>query len=130
DLTQEVFIVGAHRYAAGKVVDLPWLMGVARHKLVDHWRARGRRERTLALAHVSESTRSAEQPGAIDPGRAAVALARLNPTYRTALVLRHVDGLGVAAVADHLHRSIEATEQVLSRARAAFRNIYQGSTDE
>ena len=57
-------------------------------------------------------------------------LAWLNPTYRAALVLRHVDGLGVAAVADHLGRTVAATEQVLSRARAAFRDRYQGSTDE
>ncbi|RPI08936.1 MAG: RNA polymerase subunit sigma-24, partial [Acidobacteriales bacterium] len=39
DLTQEVFIVGAHRAAAGDPVDLPWLIAVARHKLIDHWRA-------------------------------------------------------------------------------------------
>ena len=52
-------------------------------------------------------------------------LAGLNPTYRTALVLRHVDGLGVAAVAEALGRTVEATDQVLSRARAAFRASYQ-----
>ena len=53
-------------------------------------------------------------------------LAGLSPTYRAALVLRHVDGLSVAAVADHLGRTVEATDQVLSRARAAFRDKYQG----
>ena len=130
DLTQDVFVVGARRVAAGDVVELPWLIGVARHKLVDHWRAQAREGRKLALAHSSELTRSVERSAPIDPGLAAAVLARLNPTYRAALVLRHVDGLSVAAVADHLHRSLEATEQVLSRARAAFRHEYQGSTDE
>ena len=46
------------------------------------------------------------------------------------MVLRHVDGLSVAAVAAHLERSVEATEQVLSRARAAFRAKYQEFSDE
>jgi RNA polymerase sigma-70 factor (ECF subfamily) len=45
-------------------------------------------------------------------------------------VLRHVDGLSVSAVAGHLQRSVEATEQVLSRARAAFRDKYQGAIGE
>ena len=130
DLTQDVFVAGARHVAAGDVVDLAWLIGVARHKLVDHWRAQARRDRNLALAESSEHTRGVEGSASIDPGLAAVVLAGLNPTYRAALVLRHVDGLGVVAVADHLGRSVEATEQVLSRARAAFRDKYQGASGE
>ena len=130
DLTQDVFEAGARRVATGGVVDVAWLIGVARHKLVDHWRAQARARRTLVLAHSAEQNRRGEDSVAIDPGVAAVVLAGLNPTYRAALVLRHVDGLGVAAVADHLGRTVDATEQVLSRARAAFRDRYQGSTDE
>ena len=130
DLTQEVFVAGARRDAAGEVVDLAWLIGVARHKLVDHWRAQARHERNLALAHSSEQLRPVEEFASIDPDRASVVLAALNPTYRAALVLRHVDGLSVSAVADHLQRSVAATEQVLSRARAAFRSNYQGATGE
>jgi RNA polymerase sigma-70 factor (ECF subfamily) len=129
DLTQDVFVAGARHAAAGDVVDLAWLIGVARHKLVDHWRAQERHDRNLALAH-SEQTRRVEESAPIDPGLAAVVLADLNPTYRAALVLRHVDGLSVSAVADHLERSVEATEQVLSRARAAFRDKYQGASSE
>lgn len=130
ELTQDVFVVGARRVAAGDVVDVAWLIGVARHKLVDHWRAQAREDRNLALAHSAEQTRSTEEWAAIDPGLAEAVLACLSPTYRAALVLRHVDGLSVAAVADHLGRTVEATDQVLSRARAAFRNKYQGSIDE
>ena len=130
DLTQDVFVAGARRDAAGDVVDLAWLIGVARHKLVDHWRAQARHDRNLALAHSSEQTRPVEESASIDPDRASVVLAGLNPTYRAALVLRHVDGLSVSAVAGHLQRSVEATEQVLSRARAAFRDKYQGAIGE
>jgi RNA polymerase sigma-70 factor (ECF subfamily) len=130
DLTQEVFVAGARRVVAGDVVDRAWLIGVARHKLVDHWRAQARRDRNLALAQSSEQTRWGEESASIDPGVAATVLAELNPTYRAALVLRHVDGLSVSAVADQLERSVEATEQVLSRARAAFRDKYEGATGE
>jgi RNA polymerase sigma-70 factor, ECF subfamily len=130
DLTQDVFEAAARRVATGGVVDVAWLIGVARHKLVDHWRAQARARLTLVSAHAAEKNRRVENSMAIDPSVAAIVLAGLNPIYRAALVLRHVDGLGVAAVADHLGRSVEATEQVLSRARAAFRNKYQESTDE
>jgi RNA polymerase sigma-70 factor (ECF subfamily) len=130
ELTQDVFVAGAHRCAVGDVVDVAWLIAVARHKLVDHWRAQARNDRKLALAHSSGRTGHGSAEASIDPGVASKVLARLNPTYRAALVLRHVDGLGVAAVAAHLERSVEATEQVLSRARAAFRARYEEFSDE
>jgi RNA polymerase sigma-70 factor (ECF subfamily) len=131
ELTQDVFVVGARRVAAGEVVDVAWLIGVARHKLVDHWRAQAREDRNLALAHAVERTRPVEEwAGLIDPGLAGVVLACLSPAYRAALVLRHVDGLSVAAVAEYLGRTVEATNQVLTRARAAFRDKYLESTDE
>jgi RNA polymerase sigma-70 factor (ECF subfamily) len=130
ELTQDVFVVGARRAAAGEVVDVPWLIGVARHKLIDHWRAEARRERNLALAHSMEQLRSAEEWAVVDPGLAARVLACLSLTYREALVLRHVDGLSVAAVAGYLGRTVEATDQVLSRARATFRAKYRELADE
>ena len=130
DLTQDVFIVGAHRAANGDPVDLPWLIGVARHKLIDHWRAKGRQDRNLTLVRSATQTRPADEPDVFEPGPASLVLAGLNPTYRAALVLRHVDGLTVASIADHLGRSVEATEQILSRARATFRVNYRGLTNE
>ena len=111
-------------------VDLAWLIGVARHKLVDHWRGRAREERKLERVHASQPAPVVELPPSIDVGSASVALAGLYPIYRAALVLRHVDDLSVPAVAAHLGRSIEATEQVLTRARAAFRSSYQEQLDD
>jgi RNA polymerase sigma-70 factor (ECF subfamily) len=126
DLTQEVFIAGARRLATGDDVDTAWLIAVARHKLVDHWRARSREDRKLAVVHASQP-RHHGADGPVEVGAAAAALAELNPTYRAALVLRHVDDLSVPEVAAHLGRTVEATEQVLTRARAAFRAVYQES---
>ena len=131
DLTQEVFIAGARCAARGDAVDLRWLIAVARHKLVDHWRALAREDRKLTVvASLEPQPRHVEQPVPREPGVVSAALAALNPTYRAALVLRHVDELSVPEVADLLGRSVEATEQVLSRARSAFRTTYQGLAHE
>jgi len=130
ELTQDVFVAGARRVVAGDPVDVAWLIGVARHKLVDHWRARAREDRALARVDIREWSRPVEESLTIDPGLAGLVLAGLNPTYRAALVLRHVDGLSVRVVADHLDRTVEATEQVLTRARAAFRANYREARDE
>lgn len=55
DLTAETFLaaVDAQRRPEPPIVDTPWLMGVARHKLVDHWRRVAREE--LGLHAVGES---------------------------------------------------------------------------
>ena len=125
-LTQEVFLAGARRAGQGAAVDLPWLIAVARHKVVDHWRAQERDHRKLEMAQGAEGNGVVMDPKSLDPGRAAEVLQALNPTYQIALVLRHVDGIAVSEVAEHLGRSIEATEQILTRARATFRVAYSG----
>jgi RNA polymerase sigma-70 factor (ECF subfamily) len=125
DLTQEVFTAGLSRAAAGEEIGVPWLMATARNKLVDHWRARDREDRKLGLVHQAPPPTDTDLPVIGDLGAAEAALATLNPTYRAALVLRHVDDLSVPEVATHLGRTVEATEQVLTRARVAFRHAYQ-----
>jgi len=42
-----------------------------------------------------------------------------------ALTLRYLDGLPVAQIAEHLGRTMHATEALLVRARAAFRAAYE-----
>lgn len=128
DLTQDVFLAGLARAGAGEEVGVAWFIAVARNKLVDHWRTRAREDRKLALVDSLPPPQEADLPAIADLGAAEAALARLNPTYRAALVLRHVDDISVPEVAAHLGRTIEATEQVLTRARTAFRYAYQEST--
>ena len=124
DVTQEVFVAGARHAAGGGDVDVAWLKTVARNKLVDHWRVRTRDDRKLALAYSAEPTPVVDELQPVGAELVAQVLAGLNPIYRAALVLRHVDDLSVPEVATLLDRTVEATEQVLSRARAAFRSAY------
>jgi RNA polymerase sigma-70 factor, ECF subfamily len=132
DLTAETFLaaVRALRGSSPTVVSVPWLVGVARHKLVDHWRRQARGER---LVHaLGDTVQSSEDPwdAQVDALAAAAVLARLTSDHRAALTLRYVDGLPVGEVADLLGRSLGATEALLIRAKAAFRRgSQQGAAD-
>ncbi len=126
DLTAEAFLaaVAAVRKPDAPAPSTPWLIGVARHKLADHWRRVAREERGLRLVDTEET----EDPWecAIDAIRARDVLDQLGPHHRAALTLRYLDGLPVNDVAACLDRTVHATEALLVRARTAFRRIYQG----
>jgi RNA polymerase sigma-70 factor, ECF subfamily len=128
DLTAESFLaaVDAVRKPGVPGPSVPWLIGVARHKLADHWRRVEREQRGLRLLD-SEPVR-ADDPWetVVDRIRAREVLDQLSAHQRAALTLRYFDGLPVPEVARHLDRTIEATEALLVRARAAFRRIYEG----
>jgi len=57
-------------------------------------------------------------------------LAALGAHHRSALTLRYLDGLPVRDVAVHLDRTVGATEVLLVRAKAAFREQYEALTRE
>lgn len=125
DLTAETFLaaVDAVRRADSPLVDTAWLIGVARHKLVDHWRRAAREERGLRAVGRPPA---AEDPWdeQLDALTARATLDRLGPHHRAALTLRYLDGLPVPQVAALLGRTLHATEALLVRARAAFRRAY------
>jgi RNA polymerase sigma-70 factor, ECF subfamily len=129
DLTSETFLAAVAEVQRNRVDDMSvaWLIGIARHKLADHWRRRARDDRKLAAIAVEPSSALTEAP--IEPGRAMAVLALINPMQRAALTLRHIDGLSVPEVADVLGRSIHATETLLVRARVAFRQRYDECKD-
>ncbi len=119
DLTAETFLAAVR---ADAEVSVPWLIGVARHKLVDHWRRQSREERSLAL--VEPAIEPPWEDCVLDAVTAHEVLGRLGPHHRTALTLRYLDGLPVPEVARLLDRTLHATEALLVRARAAFRRAY------
>jgi RNA polymerase sigma-70 factor (ECF subfamily) len=132
DLSAETFLaaVDAVRRADPPPVDVPWLIGVARHKLVDHWRRRARETRNLHA--VADDTVDALDPwdAELDALRARSVLAGLGPHHRAVLTLRYLDDLPVAEVAVLLDRTVHATEALLVRARAAFRRVYEADCGE
>jgi RNA polymerase sigma-70 factor, ECF subfamily len=126
DITAETFLAAADALERGTAPHptVAWLIGVARHKLVDHWRSAGREERNLAVAASTSSEVDDPWSGVIDSDAVHAVLARLPAPQRTVLVLRYLDGMSVAEVAEHVGRSLHATETLLVRARAALRHLY------
>jgi RNA polymerase sigma-70 factor (ECF subfamily) len=127
DLTSETFLAAARH---DEPMSVGWLIGVARHKLVDHWRWQARQDRVLRA--VQGASAEVEDPWdvTLERWRAREVLTRLAPQHRAALTLRYLDGLGVPEAARVLERSVAATEALLVRARREFRHVYEGSSDD
>lgn len=125
DLTQETFLTAVGRFKDGRgdEVTAPWLMGVARHKLLEHHRRAGREERRLRLVFSRGDDDASTADGRdVSQGEAIALLKRLSGDQRTALALRYVEDLAVAEVAAAMGRSVRATESLLARARIALRH--------
>jgi RNA polymerase sigma-70 factor (ECF subfamily) len=130
DLTAETFLaaVGQIRRGGVEQVTTAWLIGIARHKLLDEWRRAARRPRPGRLDDDAEDdARSGDDmwDAVLDQHLVGDVMAELGPHHRSALTLRYFDGLPVPEVAAHLGRTVEATETLLVRARRRFRTVYE-----
>jgi RNA polymerase sigma-70 factor (ECF subfamily) len=128
DLTAETFLaaVVACRRRPPPRPSTGWLVGIARHKLVDHWRAAEREERGLRAVAEPQRDPAADDPWdeRLDALLAHEVLDSQSAPNRAALTLRYLDGLPVPEVARTLGRTVHATEALLTRARVAFRRTY------
>lgn len=127
DLTSETFLAAVTSITSGVTshVSVAWLMGIARHKLLDHFRRVAREERNLRA--VAAETADHDQPWEVTlrDDVTSETLNELGVHHRSALTLRHLDGLSVPEVAQVLGRTVHATEALLVRARIAFRTTYE-----
>ena len=108
DLTSETFLAAmdAARKDRPPIITVPWLIGVARHKLADHYR----RRHDLPVAETPEPAKPFDDWNAeLDRIVAEAALAD-----RT-----------VPECAELIGRTVHATEALLVRARRAFRTTYE-----
>ncbi len=137
DLTAETFLaaVAAVRGPTPPDVTVRWLIGVARHKLADHWRGEGR-ERNRLAAVVQQPGHPATQvdddpwDAELDRLAASQTMHQIAPQHRLVLTLHYVDDLPVSEVADLIGRSVHATEGLLVRARQSFRRHYARDMSE
>ncbi len=144
DVTAETFVAAMDTIQRGIVVNITiaWLIGIARHKVADHWRSLEREERRMAKAatnthtgtnptspSATAATGSGQWDAVLDIHLAHTTLAELSTAHRSALSLRYLDGLPVGEVAQHLGRTPGATEALLTRAKAAFRAAYPEGDD-
>lgn len=128
DLTQETFLAAVLEIKRGRLITnpLPWIIGIARHKLMDHYRRQQRSSWKLLSWDEDVVDEVMVTPDFDDmfADRAIAALSAVSSPQREALVLRYMDGCSVPEVAAHLGRSVEAAESLLSRGRAGFRRAY------
>jgi RNA polymerase sigma-70 factor (ECF subfamily) len=131
ELTQQAFVEAVRSRATfrGQADATTWVVGIARHKLVDHFRRAERDTRRLAAL-------SDRQPGNPAPAGSAPptvpddidnALALIPATQRAVLVLHYMDQLSVRDVARSIGKSEAATASLLARGRDAFRLAYEGA---
>jgi RNA polymerase sigma-70 factor (ECF subfamily) len=126
DLTSETFLAAmdAARRDAAPPPSVPWLIGVARHKLADHYRRRHDRF-SVPVPEVPEPAHPSDHWDAeLDRIVAESVLARLPERHRTVLTLRYLDDCSVPECAELIGRTVHATEALLVRARRAFRAHY------
>ncbi|WP_422749495.1 RNA polymerase sigma factor [Mycobacterium sp. WMMD1722] len=126
DLTSETFLAAmdAARREPSPPLSLPWLIGVARHKLADHYRRRHDRF-SVPVPEVPESGAVEDDWDAeLDRIVAESVLARLPEPHRIVLALRYLDDCSVPECARLIGRTVHATEALLVRARRAFRSHY------
>ncbi|AMO60113.1 ECF subfamily RNA polymerase sigma-24 factor [Mycolicibacterium phlei] len=125
DLTSETFLAAmdAARKPAPPPITVPWLIGVARHKLADHYRRRHDRF-SVPVDEVPEPEARDGWDAELDRIVAESVLAKLSDQHRAVLILRYLDDCSVPECAELLGRTVHATEALLVRARRAFRASY------
>ncbi|HXY17057.1 MAG TPA: RNA polymerase sigma factor [Gaiellaceae bacterium] len=126
ELTQETFLAVVSELKKGRRVEapIPWIYGIARHKLVHHYRREERSEQPLPDEELLADELPLDDASALVRENAVAALAAVPVSQRIALVLRHLDGLSVPEIAAELGRSVEAVESLLARGRVGFKRAY------
>lgn len=129
DIVQEVFLEawrGLSRYR-GDASLRAWILGIARHKVLDHYRS------ALRVADWDEPVQESlvEQPAADRElihkertERIQAVLAGLPESYRAVLLWRYWDSQSAASIGLAMGKTEKAVERLLARARAQFRAEY------
>lgn len=134
DLTQVAFTEALRRRSTydGRSDPVTWIIGIARHKLIDQFRAEARDERRrmqLVVRELELDQDAASWNQALEGEALRAALDRLTAMQRAVLILHYADGLTVREVAEAIHRSESATESLMTRAREALRAAYEETDD-
>jgi RNA polymerase sigma-70 factor (ECF subfamily) len=130
DLVQET-LLALHLQRGTYDASLPvsaWVLAIARHKLVDLWRRRGRQEALHdPIDDVDEGLLAQNQP---EPGSArdlGILLAELPQAQRDAIVLTKIEGLSVAEASARTGASESAIKVQVHRGLKKLAALVQGA---
>lgn len=129
DILQETFLaVLKNPSFQGRSQIKTWLTAIARNKIIDYYRREIREPDWLETDSnfAPITAKSAEDEFSLSEAREAViiTLAKLNPLYRSCLILKYIDGYSVKEMGQLLGRTPKAIDSMLQRARAAFEKQY------
>jgi RNA polymerase sigma-70 factor (ECF subfamily) len=134
DLVQEVFLVALQKLDtfAGKSSVQGWLLGIARHKVEDLYRARLREPESFSDSEDGSQSGPVDLPEfdeLIDRARAQEKtqriLARLPEAYGLVLLWRYWEEHSAKEMAARTGKTEKAMERLLARARAHFRRLWE-----
>jgi RNA polymerase sigma-70 factor (ECF subfamily) len=131
EVVQETWLVAVRRVRSFDPREgsfLAWLRGIAANVLRNRLRRRARASRREPFRGEPESNAPADAD-AIRRERSrriAAALADLPERYEAVLRAKYLEGASVAQIAGSSGQTSKAVESLLSRARQAFREKYQG----
>lgn len=132
DLTSEVFSkawVSISRYQWRNVPFQHWLLRIAHHVVIDHWRAHQHTTTPLeSLPEAASDGPAPEDTVAQDQQAAMIraCLLQLPPDQRNVVVLRFVEGYSHADVARIVGKSEVAVRQIQVRGLRALQKLMRG----
>lgn len=135
DVTQDTFIrIHGARGSESIRSARAWIFSVTRSALVDHVRRQKRQPSYLSaeeeLAVVSPGSDAAETAERREQAQSVfLAIARLRPRYRSALLLREMHGLTSVEIGEAMNLKPGAVDTLVSRARDAFGKEYSNLGD-
>ena len=126
DLTAEVFIRLLKQLRAGRGPDRrlkPWLYRVAHNLVVDHWRRDAHRDHEQLDEQLLAGEEGTEQQAqrAILRQQARAALNTLTNKQRAVIILKFLERMDNAEIADVLEMTVGAAKAMQSRGLAAMR---------
>jgi RNA polymerase sigma-70 factor (ECF subfamily) len=133
DIVQETFLsaLKSIKKFKGDSHVYTWLVGIAHHKIGDHYRKLKRERRNTSIPSEDES----KHLELVDTGASAAdlvesaeirlvveeALMRLPVDYRQVLLLKYIEEMSVSEISKIMGRSPKSVEGLLTRARRALR---------
>jgi RNA polymerase sigma-70 factor (ECF subfamily) len=132
DVVQEVFLsaLGSLAHWSGASPLRAWLLGIARHKIEDHYR-----QQLRAPSSLNDDSEEVEPPAegplideVLDRERLEAkthrVLRELPESYSMALLWRYWENRSVREMAEATGKTEKAIERLLARARARFKELW------
>jgi RNA polymerase sigma-70 factor (ECF subfamily) len=135
DIVQDVFLVALEKLETftGQAPVSAWLIGIARHKVEDFYRALLREPEPfgddLAEASPSDDPHPDEVIDAVRvQEKTRRILEQLPAAYSAALLWRYWEKRSAKEMASETARTEKAIERLLARARASFRRLWEANS--